>query len=90
MKIFTNLRKRASGNPRCLFYFELFISFVHYFGIIIKAKCSPFIQVIVQQPIMSINKVITPMTKLSDPSSYFYKFHDEDQVRNINITVIHN
>ena len=23
-------------------YFELYISFVHYFGIIIKKKCSPF------------------------------------------------
>ena len=35
-----------------------------------KEKCSPFNQCIIQQPIMSINKVITPMTELSDPPSY--------------------
>ena len=35
--------------------------FVHYFGIIIKERCSPFNQGIIQQPIISINKVITPM-----------------------------
>ena len=46
--------------------------FVHCFGIIIKEKCSPFNQGIIQQPIMSINKVITPMTKLSEPPSYSY------------------
>ena len=44
--------------------------FVHCFGIIIKEKCSPFNQGIIQQPIMSINKVITPMTELSEPPSY--------------------
>ena len=49
---------------------NLFQSFVHSFGIIIKEKCSSFNQGIKQQPIMSINKVITPMTELSDPSSY--------------------
>ena len=47
-----------------------YISFVHYFGIIIKEKCSPFNEGTIQQPIMSINKVITPMTELSDPPSY--------------------
>ena len=51
-------------------YFEVFISFVHCFGIIIKEKCSPLYQDIIQQPIMSINKVITPMTELSDQPSY--------------------
>ena len=42
----------------------------HYFGIIIKESCSPFKQCIIQQPIISINKVITPVTELSDPPSY--------------------
>ena len=46
--------------------------FVHCFGIIIKEKCSPFNQGIIQKPIMSINKVITPMTELSEPPSYFF------------------
>ena len=57
------------GVYQCV-YFEVFISFVHYFGIIIKEKCSPFNQGIIQQPIMYINKVITLMTELSDPPSY--------------------
>ena len=67
---FTKSRKRASGFTPGVFqgvYFEVFISFVHCFGIIIKEKCSPFNQGIIQQPIMSINKIITPMTELSDP-----------------------
>ena len=71
--IFTNSRKRASGFTPGVFqgmYFEVFISFVHCFGIIIKEKCSPFNQCIIQQPIMYINKVITPMTELSEPPSY--------------------
>ena len=71
--IFTNLRKRASGFTPGVFqgvYFVIFLSFVHYFGIIIKEKGSPFNQGIILQPIVSINKVITPMTELSDPSSY--------------------
>ena len=38
--------------------------------IIVKKKCSPFNQGIIQQHIMSINKVITPMTELSEPPSY--------------------
>ena len=70
---FTNSRKRASGFTPGVFQgvcFEVFTSFVHYFGIIIKAKCSPFNQGIIQQPIMSINKFITPMTEHSDPPSY--------------------
>ena len=68
--IFTYSRKRASGFTPCVFqgmYFEVFISFVHCFGIVIKEKCSPFNQGIIQQPIMYINKVITPMTELSEP-----------------------
>ena len=71
--IFTNSRKRASGFTPGVFqgmYFEVFISSVHCFGIIIKEKCSPFNQGIIQQPIMYINKVITPMTELSEPPSY--------------------
>ena len=71
--IFTNSRKRASGFTPGVFqgmYFEVFILFVHCFGIIIKEKCSPFNQGIIQQPIMYINKVITPMTELSEPPSY--------------------
>ena len=59
------IRKRASGFTPGVFqgvYFEVFISFVHCFGIILREKCSPFNQGIIQQPIMSINKVITPMT----------------------------
>ena len=72
LNIFTNLRKRASGLH--LVSFKASISkylflFVHCFGIIIKEKCSPFNQGIIQQPIMSINKVITPMTELSEPPS---------------------
>ena len=58
--IFTNSRKCVSGFTPGVFqcvYFELFISFIHYFGIIIKQKCSPFNQDIIEQPIMSINKV---------------------------------
>ena len=75
--IFTNLRKRASGLP--LVSFKASISkylflFVHCFGIIIKEKCSPFNQGIIQQPIMSINKVITPMTELSEPPSYIFRY----------------
>ena len=50
--------------------FKTSISFVHYFGIIIKVKCSPFYHDIIQPPIMSI----TPMTELSDPSSYVQLF----------------
>ena len=71
--IFTNSRKSAIGFTPSVFqgvYFEVFISFVHSFGIIVKKKCSPFNQGIIQQHIMSINKVITPMTELSDPPSY--------------------
>ena len=69
----TNSRKSAIGFTPGVFqgvYFEVFISFVHSFGIIMKEKYSPFNQCIIQQPIMSINKVITPMTELSDPTSY--------------------
>ena len=47
---------------------------MHCFGIIIKEKCSTFNQGIIQQPIMSINKVITPMTELSEPPSYMYVY----------------
>ena len=68
-----NSRKRAGGFTPCVFpgvFFKVFISFAHYFGIIIKEKYSSFDQGIVQQPIMSINKVIIPMTELSDPPSY--------------------
>ena len=71
--IFTNSRKRAIGFTLGVFqgvYFYVFISFGHYFGIIIKEKCSPFNQGIIQQSIMSINKVTTPITELSDPPSY--------------------
>ena len=46
----------------------LFLSFI-IFGIIIKEKYSPFKQGIIEQHIMFINKVITPMTELSDPPS---------------------
>ena len=70
--IFINSRKSAIGFTPSVFqgvYFEVFISFVHSFGIIVKTKCSPFNQGILQQHIMSINKVITPMTELSDPPS---------------------
>ena len=70
--IFTNSRKRDSGFTPGVFqgvYFEEFIFVVYYFGIIIKEKCRPFNQGIIQQPIMSINKVMTPMTELSDPTS---------------------
>ena len=56
-------------DENCYIYCAIFISFVHYFGIIIKERCSPFNEGIIQQPIMSINKVITPMTELSDPPS---------------------
>ena len=69
----TNSRKRDIGFTPVVFqgvYFLVFISFGHYFGIIIKEKCSPFNEGIIQQPIMSINKIITPMTELSDPPSY--------------------
>ena len=41
--IFTNSRKRASGFTPGVFqgmYFEVFILFVHCFGIIIKEKCT--------------------------------------------------
>ena len=68
----TNSRKSVIGLTPGVFqgvYFEVFIFFVHSFGIIIKEKCSPFNQGIIQQLIMSINKVITPMTELSDPPS---------------------
>ena len=74
--IFTNSRKSAIGFTPGVFqcvYFEQFISFVHSFGIIIKEKCCLFNQGIKQQPIMSINKVITPMIKLSDPHSYILR-----------------
>ena len=76
--IFINSRKRAIGFTLGIFegvYFEVFISFGHYFGIIIKMKYSPFNQGIIQQSIMSINKVITPMTELSDPPSYNRGLH---------------
>ena len=84
--IFTNSRKRASGFTPGIFqgmYFEVFISFVYCFGIIIKEKCSPFNQGIIQQPIMYINKVITPMTELSEPPSYFPSSENKgaDQLR---------
>ena len=71
--IFTNSRKRAIGFTPGVFqgvYFLVFISFGYYFGIIIKEKCIPFNQGIIQQPIMPIYKVITPMTELSDSPSY--------------------
>ena len=71
--IFTISRKSAIGFTPGVsqgVYFEVFISFVHSFGIIVKEKCSPFNQGILHQPIMSINKIITPMTELSDPPSY--------------------
>ena len=71
--IFTNSRKRTIGFTLNIFqgvYFEVFISFGHDFGIIIKMKCSPFNQGIIQQSIMSINKVITPMTELSDQPQF--------------------
>ena len=73
---FTNSRKLANGFTPGVFkgiYFKIFISFVHCFGIIIKEKFSPFNQDIIQQHIMSINKVITPMTELSDPPLYLRK-----------------
>ena len=73
--IFTNSRKRAIGFTPGVFqgvYFEVFISFVHSFGIIIKMKCSPFNQGIIQQSIMPVNKVIATMTELSDPPSYTF------------------
>ena len=73
--IFTNSRKRTSGFTGV--YIDLFISFVHYFGIIIKGKCSSFNQGIIHQPIMSINKVITHMTELSDPPSYIPENYHE-------------
>ena len=69
--ILANSRKRVSGFTQGVLqgvYFELFIIlWCIYFGIIIKEKCSPFNQGIIQQPIMSINKVIISMIKLSDP-----------------------
>ena len=71
--IFTNSRQSAIGFTPGVFqgvFFEVMISFVHSFGIIVKKKCSPFNHGIIHQPIMSINKVITPMTELSDPPSY--------------------
>ena len=60
--------------PRCLSrrLFRSIHLFVRCFGIVIKEKCSPFNKGIIQQPIMPINKVITPMTELSDPPSYVY------------------
>ena len=78
--IFTNSRKRVIGFTPGVFqgvYFEVFISFGHYFGIIIKMKCSPFNQGIIQQSIMSIDKDITPMTELSDPPSYLLFSFDQ-------------
>ena len=71
--IFTNSRKSVIGFTQGAFrgvYLEVFISFGHSFGIIIKEECSPFNRVIIQQSIMSIDKDITHMTELSDPSSY--------------------
>ena len=71
--IFTNSRKSAIGFTPGVFqgdYFGVFIYFGHSFCIIIKKKCSPFNQGIIQHSIMSINKDITPMTELSDPPSY--------------------
>ena len=73
LKIFTNSRKSVIGFTPGVFQgvcFEVFISIVNSFGIILKGKGSPFNQGIIQQPIMSNNKVITPMTELSDPPSY--------------------
>ena len=70
--IYTNSRKHVIGFTPGVFqgvYFEVFISFVHCFVIIIKEKCSPFKQGIIQQHIMSINNVKTLMKELSDPSS---------------------
>ena len=75
--IFTNSRKRAIGFTPGVFqdvYFYVFISYGYYFDIIIKKKCSPFSQGIIHQPIMFINKVIIPMTELSDPPSYLYLY----------------
>ena len=56
--IFTNSRKCASDFTPGVFqgvYFEVFIYFVHYSGIIIKERCSPLNEGLIQQPIMSIN-----------------------------------
>ena len=50
--VFTNSRKSAIGFTPGVFqgvYFEVFISFVHSFGIIIKEKCSPFNQGIIHR-----------------------------------------
>ena len=73
--VFTNSRKRVIGFTPGVFkgvYFivQYLFFFWHYFGIIIKEKCSPFNQGIIPPSIMSINKVTTPMTELSDPPSY--------------------
>ena len=74
----TNSRKSVIGFTPGVFqgvYFEVFIYFVHSFGIIIKGKCSPFNQVIIQQPnIISIDKVITPISELSDTTQIFTDF----------------
>ena len=83
-RIFTNSRKCAIGFTPGVFQgvcFEVFISFVHSFGIIVKKKCSPFNQGIIQQHIMSINKVITPMTELSDPPSYTHLKQSDHQMQ---------
>ena len=79
--IFTTSRKRASGFTPGVFqgvYFELFISFVHYLGITIKEKCSPFKQGIIQKPIMSINKVLTHLAYIANGKKTCYivqQFH---------------
>ena len=68
-KIFTNSRKRAIGFLSRRLFLSIYF-FRALFGIIIKEKCSPFNRGIMKQSIMSINKVITSMTELSDPPSY--------------------
>ena len=50
----------------------LFLSCI-ILGIIIKEKCSPFNQGIIQQPIMAINNVTTPMIELFDHCNLFFK-----------------
>ena len=77
--IFTIFKKTCHWfYPRCLsrrpfrtIYFFRALLWHHYEG-----KCSPFNQGITQQLIMSTNIVITPMTELSDPSSYVYLICD--------------
>ena len=49
--------------PRVSFSVEQFVSFVQFFCNIIKEKCCPLNEGIIQQPSMSIHKVITTMTE---------------------------